>query len=205
MAPVEHSLSYSRIPVRLIVNDEGIWWAASDLYRATRRYTDRTHLACFDPAHLRLLTFSSPEGPVRLTAVSSLGAATIATTLPSNQARMLAGWVRKHNNALAAEAGHPRLELSLGADGALPVKPKAYTDADDAWKHLRAQHPNASRRPANRFEPALFDEDPTVLPHDPAGDDERFHTWMAERQRYLDENPAEAAKIAALMAERPWL
>lgn len=205
MAPAEQTLSYSRIPVRVIVHDDGIWWAASDLYRATRRYTDRDHLACFDPVHLRLLTFSSPEGPVRLTAVSPLGAATIATTLPSNQARMFDGWVRKHSNALAAETGHLRLELSLGADGALPVKPKPYTDAADAWKELRAQHPTASRRHGNRFEPALFDEDPTVRPHDPVGDGERFHAWLAERQRYLDDNPAEAAKIEALMAESPWL
>ena len=175
---IERTLSYGKKPIRVLVSSEGAWFAAADIYAAHQRYTDRSFLAHFAPEHLKLATFPNGEGTIRLTAVSPLGVATIATSVGPPRDRMLDGWVRREANKLASEFGFAPLNLSLVADGCLPAKPLVSHDRYADWCALKEDNPGAHRRQANLEEPALFDQDPKIRPHDPAGDRERSRALL---------------------------
>jgi hypothetical protein len=162
-------LQYAKMPVRVLASTEGVWFCCKDLYAAHDRQTDRAALAHFDPGHLKLATFASPAGPIRLTAVSPLGCATIAASLPYYAGRILDAWVRKTSRRLAEEFAFAPMEMTLLADGRLPVKPHPYADHADAWYRVAIQHPRGEPRSANFNEPALFDDDPDLPPFEPKG------------------------------------
>jgi len=187
------TFTYGSKPVRALVSRESLWFAACDVFHSNRLSTNRNLLARFNPTHLSLQTFGSDAGPVRLTAVTPLGVATIAGSLGHLPARLLDGWVRRVTRELAAEHGFEPLGWTLLADGTLPARPKANTDAAEAWKALKALHPHPSQRKPNRDELALFDEDPSLPPHDPEGDRRRFQASLAEG----------AAAAARMEAEDP--
>lgn len=160
-------LNYGKKPVRVLLSSGRLWFAAVDVFHANRRKTDRGLLAHFAPEHLQLETFPSEAGPVRLTAVSPLGVATIASDLPSPQNRALDAWVRREVNMLAETHDLPRLGWTLLADNTLPVRPRATHSGYEAWKVLQSFHPRPRRNPYDPKQPALFDDDPSLPPHDP--------------------------------------
>lgn len=180
---IEKTLPYGKAALRVLVSPDGAWFAAKDLYEVHGRRTDRADLAHFAPEHLKLATFQSDEGPVLLTAVSSLGVATIASRLPFPQNRILDAWIRKTARRLAEEHGCPPLEMVQLADGLPPVKPHQYSDHSDAWYKLALQGPQVEPRSANLHEPALFDEDPELPPHDPSADLPKFAAIRASQER----------------------
>jgi len=198
----EIQLTYARKPLRVLVSGAGAWFAAHDIFAAHRLHTNRSALSHFDPAHLKLETFSSDAGPVRLTAVSPLGVATIAKLFSHLPARLLDGWVRRIPRELATAHGFEPLGWSLLADGMLPAKPKAYTEAADAWKALRAQHPHPVRRPSNIHAPELFDEDPSIRRHDPQATADAFAALIAAGERSAKEDPDLLKRIRAKSAAR---
>lgn len=165
--PPERTITFSRKPIRILIDEDGIWLAAHDIFAAARLKTDRNILAHFDPEHLKLLTFQSEAGPIRLTAVSPLGAATIAKYLHHPTGRFMDSWVRRVTGELADEFGLPRLTLSLLADWSFPVKPRVASANYLPWHDLRWLYTAEPRRPKDTRHPALFDEDPSIPPHDP--------------------------------------
>lgn len=200
----ERTLSCGKKPIRVIIDDTGIWLAASDLFTAANRRTDRGILACFAPEHLKLLTFQSETGPIRLTAVSPLGAATIAKYLNATHSlsRIIDAWVRRETGTLADEFGFPRLAMTLLADGSFPVRPQARSDAYEAWDLLTHLHSVERKRPRDPYNPALYDEDKSVPPHDPDRDRAAFEALMAQGERILAEDPALASKIDEMTGAR---
>jgi len=163
----EITLSYAKAPLRVLIASDGLWFCCKDLFRAHGLPVDRSVLARFDPEHLKLASFSTEEGPIVLTAVSPLGVATIAASLPFPKNRILDAWVRKATRPLAAEHGFDPLEMTLLADGRLPVKHRPYSALEDEWYSLAIRFPHGDPRRANPDEPALFDQDPDLPP--PAG------------------------------------
>lgn len=153
--------------IRVIINDRGVWLAAYDLYAAAHRYTDRGQLSHFSPDHLALLEFPSDAGPLKLTAVSPLGALTVAASLPMPVGRILEAWVRREVNLLCREFGYSPLVLSLLADNTMPIRPRVLHEDYAAWHELNNRYPRGPRFPANLQEPALFDEDPGLGAYDP--------------------------------------
>jgi len=172
------TLNYGRAPIRVLVSSTHAWFCATDVFHANRRKTDRAWLSHFSPEHLSLEEFRSDAGSVRLTSVSPLGVATIAKALASPLDRALDAWARREANQLAAIHGFPRLEISLLADGTHPVRPRATHEKYEAWEVLSALHPRPLRNPRNPLHPALFDEDPSLPPHDPAGDRARLSALL---------------------------
>jgi len=186
------ALNYSRKTIRALVSSEGIWWAAADIYAAHNRRTERGDLARMSPDHLRLCTFATDAGPVVLTCVSLEGVAAIALGLPSPTDRILHGWARKQAAVLTGQHGFPPPALCLTADGRLPVRPPyKQAEAYEAWKKLAAQHPDAKRRPANPYEPSLYDQDPSLPPHDPEAGVSAITAMLTEGQRLMDLRDAE--------------
>lgn len=161
------TLTYGKKGVRVQVGHDGLWFAAADLFAACNRRTDRACLSRFDPDHLRPLSFPTAEGgEVRLTAVSPLGAQTVAASLPMPQCRFLDGWVRNQTRQLAAEFGfHDLPVMSLLADGRMPPKPRVSSDYYRPWHELRLAAPASAAKSENRYEPALFDDGPRLPPH----------------------------------------
>jgi hypothetical protein len=151
----EQTLQFGKKPVRIVIADGDVWFAAKDLYLTQRRHTDKRHLSCFDRQHLRIHTFATENGLERLALVSSLGALTIATLLPTPADRMVDGWVRKQVELL----GFFRPGLSLCADGTMPVRPKAAWASYSTWQDLKAANPNARRNPQVESLPELDDDD----------------------------------------------
>jgi hypothetical protein len=174
----ERSLTYARKPVRIVTDRDGLWIAATDLYNLARRNTDRRYLSHFDPYHLKLVTFASEAGPVRLTAVSPLGAVTIAKGLGYPYNRMMDAWVRRVADEIAAEVGHPLMGYNLLADGTLPERPRASSDLYLQWKELEGRW-KAERFQPNPYEPSLFDDDPVLRTYDPAGDRVKTSAFIA--------------------------
>lgn len=166
-APIHLTLSYGKKPIRVLIYPDGIWFAAHDIYAANRRVTDRTCLASFDPDHLRLETFPSAAGSIRLSAVTPLGVATIAKYLGPPSDRMLDGWVRRVANELADAHCLPRLELTLLADQTLPVQPKCVHSNYLPWLDLSTANPVIRQLAPDPHDPALVDDDPSLPPHDP--------------------------------------
>lgn len=189
----ERTLTYTRKPVRTVTDWDGVWLAATDLYNAGRRRTDRKYLSHFDPAHLKLVTFSSEAGPVRLTAVSPLGALTIAKGLGHPYHHMMDAWVRRVTNEIAAEAGHPLLSYGLLADGSLPERPKLSSDLYEQWQELKTRE-GVERFKANPYEPSLFDDDPGLRKYDPAGDSARASAFIASLVETADRLAVEESK-----------
>jgi hypothetical protein len=174
-------LRYRKTPVRVLLSPDTAWFAATDIFAANHRRTDRASLSRIDCAHLDLKTFPSPTGPVRLTAVSPLGVATIAKELPAPLDRMLDAWVRREANQLADLHGFPRLELTLLADNTLPVRPLTHWNSYFPWQELSRHHPTVYRNAVDLTDPALFDDDPALPPHDPEGDQASFRArWGLE-------------------------
>lgn len=198
----ERTLTYTRKPVRIITDWDGVWLAATDLYNAARRRTDRKYLSHFDPSHLKLVTFSSEAGPVRLTAVSPVGALTIAKALGYPYHHMMDSWARRVANEIAAEVGHPLLGYGLLADGTLPERPKSSNDLYEQWKELEARG-NVERFKANPYEPALFDDDPALRTYDPAGDRARASAFIASIVETADRLEAEDLALAARLEGHP--
>jgi hypothetical protein len=185
------SLKYGKRTIRVLLSPQGPWFAATDLFAANRHRTNRSALARIAPAHLKLETFPSDAGPVRLTAVSPLGAATIAKVLNPPQDGMLDAWVRREANNLADQHGFPRLELSLLADGTLPVRPRASHANYQQWRDLQRQTPVVYRLEADLDEPALFDEDPSLPPHDPQAGSAAIQAIMDAGRRAIEADPTE--------------
>lgn len=183
-------LQYAKMPLRVLVSPEGVWFCCKDLYAAHGRQTDRAALAHFDPVHLKLATFTSDAGPVRLTAVSPLGVATIAESLSYHEGRILDAWVRKTSRRLGEEYGFSDLEMTQLANGRHPVKPHAYSEHSDAW--YRLQIPTVLPRRANLHEPALYDDDPDLPPHDPAADIPELVAVRAAQERHAQADAASA-------------
>jgi len=167
--PTSLTLTYGKKPIRVLIVDDKAWFAAADVFAAMKCRTDRPCLARMAPEHLRLLTFDSPAGPVRLTAVSPLGVATIAATFIRPVDLMLDGWVRRVTAELSEEHGIEPLPYCMLADDRLPAKPRGYADLIFPWKKLEfeAQRLRIRRREPNLYEPALFDDDPSLPPHNP--------------------------------------
>jgi hypothetical protein len=164
--PNDLTLLYGKKPIRAQLDHGSLWFAAADLYAANRLYTDRGCLARMAPEHLRLATFPGEAGAsIRLTAVTPLGALTIARWLPGSLARIMAAWVRRKTNRLAGEHGFPPLGIELLADWTVPPNPRP-RDVEDylAWKDLDLRHVGLRRRPPDYSNPALADEDPNVAP-----------------------------------------
>lgn len=154
----EQTLMFAKNPVRVVSDGDQVWFAAVDLYETCNRHTDKRHLACFDRAHLRLHTLHTDTGRRRLTLVSTLGALTVASGLPAPADRMMDAWVRKQVAAL----GYDRPPMTLGADGALPARPKTTWLAFDDWEALAAKYPDARRNPPAPDVAELDDDDITV-------------------------------------------
>jgi hypothetical protein len=187
MSSIPLLLSYGKAAVRALASSEGLWFCAADLFHANRYKTDRAYLAHMSPDHLSIQAFPAENGSLKLTAVSPLGAATIAKAFPSPRHRATDAWVRRETSRLAQEHGFPPLPLSLLADNTLPVRPKATHDRYEAWKELARLHPQPTRRRWDPVQPALFDEDPSLPPHDPIGDRARF------RAKYGLDEPTQLA------------
>ncbi|VXD02816.1 hypothetical protein [Sphingomonas sp. 8AM] len=199
----ERSLTYTRKPIRIVTNEAGIWLAAADLYALARKPVDRRYLAHFDPAHLQIIPFSSDAGRVRLTAVSPLGAVTVAKGLGYPYDRMLDAFLRRVTDEIAAEAGHDDLGYTLLADGTHPTRPRADHDNYLPWHDLtRTQR--GKRHPIDLSQAALFDDDPVAGPHDPIGEAAKRVSVMEHLRLAADrmsvEDPSRAAKLDALMA-----
>lgn len=205
---IERTLSYGEASLRVLVSAERVAFAATDLFALNSRRTDRALLAHFDPLHLSLETFASEAGPVRLTAVSPLGVATIAADMPFPLCRILDSWVRKTMRKLSEELGCPALEWTLLADGRLPIQPRSYDDRYGPWSDLKRRYPHGEPRPANLYEPCLFDEDPSLPRHDPDADLPAFNAIRAEaaRNKAFDElrdrirRQVEAERVASALA-----
>jgi hypothetical protein len=183
----ERTLSYRKKPIRVRVSQHGAFYAAHDVYGAHNRRVDRSFLSRFDPAHLSLETFSGDDGPIKLTSVSCLGVVTIATNLGAVNDRMLDGWARRVSAELAQEFGFAPVELTLCANGGLPAKPMVQHERYDAWRQLRHASGPLALRPANRLEPALFDEDPILGVHDPVGAAAALAAKLAESEEYWNQ------------------
>ncbi|MBB3692450.1 hypothetical protein [Sphingomonas sp. BK580] len=151
----EQTLHFGKKPIRIVIMDGEVWWAAKDLYASQKALTDKRHLSCFDRQHLRLHTFNANATSERLTIVSTLGALTIATLFRTPGDRMVDGWVRKQVEQL----GFVRPPLALCADGTLPVRPKASWMAYEAWDDLARAHPGLKRNPEAFDLPELDDDD----------------------------------------------
>ncbi|OWK31784.1 hypothetical protein [Sphingomonas mucosissima] len=172
----EQTLHFGKQPVRIVTIDGALWFTAADLYETKNRRTNKQHLACFDRSHLRLHTFQSDAGPRKLTLVSTLGALTIASGLPEPDGRIMDAWVRKQVAAL----GLDRPPFTLGADGALPARPKTTWLAFEDWEALAAANPHARRNsPVQNINE--LDDDDTPVPFKPSA--ERV---AADRQAMLD-------------------
>jgi hypothetical protein len=170
--PTELTLSYGKKPIRALLDEDGLWLAATDLYAANRLWTDRDTLARFGPEHLRLLSFPSEAGPVRLTAVSPLGALTVAAYLKGwKQGRILDAWVRRETNRLAEEHGFAPLGMEFLADRTMPERPRVSSSLYLPWHELRSHSYGLERREANPDEPALVDEDQNFP--EPVSEEER--------------------------------
>lgn len=91
---------------------------------------------------------------------------------------MFDNWVRRETNVLAGTYGSPMMHMTLLADGTLPAKPKAFQDSYEAWKVMETLHPRPQRNAWDPMQPALFDEDPSLPPHDPEGDRARFRAMF---------------------------
>lgn len=197
----ERSLTYTRKPVRIVTDHDGLWIAATDLYNLARRNTDRRYLSHFDPYHLKLVTFASEAGPIRLTAVSPLGAITIAKGLGYPYNKMLDSWLRRVTDEIADEVGLPAVGYGLLADGTLPERPRLGSDNYLPWKELERRW-KAERFEANAHEPSLFDDDPAIKPYDPAGDSARASAFFASlvetADRMADVDPSLTSKRWAL-------
>lgn len=163
--PSDLTLLYGKKPIRAVLDHHGIWYSASDIYLANRRFTDRDCLSRIDPTHLRLHSFPAETGTVLLTSVTPAGALTIARWLPPKLDRIMDAWVRRETNRLAADHGLPPLGMELLPDHSLPVRPKVSHDLWVAWKDLQRDH-RGYRSPRRRDEPALQDEDTNISPHD---------------------------------------
>lgn len=151
----EQTLLFGKKPIRVVIIDGEVWWAAKDLYASQRALTNKRHLSCFNRQHIRLHIFRTDGISERLTIVSTLGALTIATLLrkPANQ--MVDGWVRKQVDRL----GFGRPALTMCADGTLPVRPKASWMAYEAWDDLARANPGRKRNPEAVGLPELDDDD----------------------------------------------
>ncbi|MHC9417680.1 hypothetical protein ACYZX9_03670 [Sphingomonas citri] len=198
------SLSYGRKPMRVLVDETGLWLPASDLFALLRRTTDRRALSRFSPEHLALKTFESPSGPQRLTAVSPLGAVTIAKLAGPPVDRMLDLWSRRHLNDLATQHGLPALSLTLLADNTLPVKPRTSHSDYMPWHELKWASGSARRNPPNPLAPALFDEDPVLGAYVPpaATDAPSLDDGLRRTAPAIDYTvpPERAAEVAELLA-----
>lgn len=194
---VHHSLNFGKAPVRVLLAPDGLWFPAADIFAANSRRTDRDCLARFAPEHLRIETFPSDAGPVRLTAVSPLGAVTIAADLPPPKDRIFDAWVRREANLLADAHGFPRLELTLLATGMLPVKPRAAHDSYQQWKDLQRRNPVVYRLEWDPYMPALFDDDPSLPPHDPTGNTKAFQDMLEAGRAAIEASPKLQALCAA--------
>lgn len=159
------TLSFSRKPIRLIIDDDGIWFAARDLFNVRRREPERSILGRFRPEHLKLLSFSGNDSSARLICVSPLGAATIAKYLGAPLDRMLDGWVRNRTGEIATEFGRDPLGMTLLADDTLPVQPRFASDLYFPFDELRHHY---GYRPTplspNKQALALLDEDADLRP-----------------------------------------
>ncbi|WP_333571499.1 hypothetical protein [Sphingomonas sp.] len=206
----DRTLTYRKKPIRVRVCAAGAFYAAHDIYLAHRRRVDRKFLSRFDPAHLRLETFMGDDGPIKLTAVTCLGVATIATDVGAVSDRMLDGWVRRNSAELADEFGFGPLGLTLCANGTLPAKPLVSHDRYEAWKNLRDVSGPIHLFPSNLHEPALFDEDPILGAHDPDGDAAKAEAQRAAAEEYMNQReapdgPTRWEALQAKVAGRRWL
>ena len=157
------TLSFSRKPIRLVIDDDGTWFVARDLFKVRRREPERSILARFRPEHLKLLPCPSGDSSPLLTAVSPLGAATIAKYIGAPFDRMLDGWVRNRAKEVAAEFGREPLGMSLLADDTLPVQPRVVSDLYIPFAELRRQYGYCPRPlPPNKQALAILDEDPDL-------------------------------------------
>lgn len=176
----EQTLQFGKKPIRVVIMDGEVWWAAKDLYASQKALTNKRHLSCFDRQHLRLHTFHADGVSERLTIVSTLGALTLATLFRSPADRMVDGWVRKQVDQL----GFGRPALMLCADGTLPVRPKASWMAYETWDDLARANPGRKRNQEAVDVPELDDDD-DAKPFVPTP--ERIE---ADRQAMLDDEEA---------------
>lgn len=176
----EQTLLFGKKPIRIVVMDGEIWWAAKDLYASQKALTNKRHLSCFDRRHLRLHTFHADGVSERLTIVSTLGALTVATLFRTPADRMVDGWVRKQVEQL----GFKRPAFAICADGTLPVRPKASWMAYEAWDDLARANPGRKRYP-EAVDILELNDDDDVKPFVPTP--ERIE---ADRQAMLDNEEA---------------
>jgi hypothetical protein len=159
----EQTLQFGKKPIRIVIIDGNVWFTAADLYATQRTHTNKKALSCFGREHLRLHTFETTSGPKRFTLVSPRGALSVAADFQRPGDRIVDAWVRK----TMVELGFDRPPLTLGADGTMPVRPRASDyDGSAAWDALKRRSLDTSRNPPVEGVPELDDDDESRPPTD---------------------------------------